>query len=142
MNPANDDRKVLECSLVECSDSEWYRSPEDHRCPHDAWVESIQIVEPSACDRREKRSINIHIRLLGAYQGGMIDLIYANVSSYSVEVNRSIWRGTAIGHGDWLEDHIEQSADGTLIIHEIKFESGTISASARDVRYRWSPLPM
>lgn len=95
--------EVFTCSLRECSSFDWYRLPEDHRSPHDAWVESIIISEPSSGDRHENRGLEIHVRLLGAYHDGTIEFNYKGVQRYSIEAMRD-----AAGHGDWLEDEVLQ----------------------------------
>jgi hypothetical protein len=33
--------------------SDWYFDFTDHRCPHDAWLETLILSEPSTGDRRE-----------------------------------------------------------------------------------------
>lgn len=62
-------RDNLPVAAYEFAIAEWHYDPQNHQCPHDAWVESLVIAEPSSGKRREKRSLEIHLRLLGAYQG-------------------------------------------------------------------------
>jgi hypothetical protein len=71
--------QVFVCSLRDCVSLDWYTFPEDHRSPHDSWVEAITISEPSDGDRHEKRGLQIHIRLLGAYHDGTIEFTYKSV---------------------------------------------------------------
>src|SRR5215472_10521062 len=88
--------------LRECSRSDWYVSPEHHRCPHDAWVEAVTISEPASGERHQDRELQIQIRLLGAYHDGIIEFTYRHVQNYSFE-------GSGItGHGDWLRDEVEE----------------------------------
>src|SRR5258707_457232 len=62
--------------------SDWYFSPEDHRCPHDAWLESFHLTEPSTGQRHETRTLSLQVRLLGAHHDGYIELLYPQVFSY------------------------------------------------------------
>src|SRR5205809_138165 len=62
--------------------AEWWQSPHDHRCPHDAWFESVSISEvPGGSDR----ITTIRTRLFGAYHDGHIELFYPRVFSYSFQ---------------------------------------------------------
>jgi hypothetical protein len=117
----------------------WYLNPRDHRCPHDAWLEAVEVYEPAEGARREARRSSIKITLLGAYHDGHIILRYVGVSNYSLAGSRC-----ERGHGDWLADKLEQGVDGRLI-HEIIWrglEIGTESRwriEAEDVTYEWIP---
>jgi hypothetical protein len=90
------------CPLRQCWSLDWYKYPPDPRCPHDAWVESVTISEPSSGERQENRGLEIHIRLLGAYQDGTIEFTYRGVQNYSMQAMRDV-----AGHGDWLEDEVD-----------------------------------
>ena len=119
--------------------SEWYFDPRDHRCPHDAWLESITIAEPAAGERSEQRVTAIRVRLLGAYHDGFIELFYSRVIRYSLSSPSSVR-----GLGDWLYDEF-RVAPGGHMIHEIEWagfpsEKGSrwiIEAS--DVEFKWIP---
>jgi hypothetical protein len=93
----------------------WHYDQQDHRCPHDSWLEALTISEPSSGVRCEIRSINILIRLLGAYHDGYLELRYENVQHYSVAGERTL-HGVS-GHGDWLIDEITV-ADSGSVVHE------------------------
>ena len=125
---------TLLLSLRECSLSDWYAFPGDHRCPHDAWVEAVTISEPRSGDRHEKRGVEIRIRLLGAYHDGIIEFTYKRVQSYSL-----LAPGVPGGHGDWLRDEVEDR-DGS-ILHTVLLANGRFQIEARDVEYRWTALP-
>jgi hypothetical protein len=60
--------------------SEWHFNPEDHRCPHDAWLESLHLSEPSSGERHEIRTLSLRLRLLGAYHDGYIELLILGCS--------------------------------------------------------------
>ena len=125
---------TLLLSLRECSLSNWYAAPEDHRCPHDAWVEAVTISEPSSGGRHEKRELEIRIRLLGAYHDGIIDFTYKRVESYSLQALKA-----SGGHGDWIRDDVEDR-DGS-ILHTVRLANGKIQIEAREIEYKWTALP-
>jgi hypothetical protein len=54
-------------SAYELATSDWYFDFNDHRCPHDAWLESATFSEPSTGSRNELRISTLTVRLLGAY---------------------------------------------------------------------------
>lgn len=121
--------------LRECVAFDWYRYPPDHRCPHDAWVESITISEPPSGQRHENRGLEIHIRLLGAYHDGTIEFAYKGVQNYCIQAMRDV-----AGHGDWLEDELDVKTHDTLL-HKIKLNNGGCEIEAEYIEYRWIPLP-
>jgi hypothetical protein len=41
-------------SAYQLATSDWYMNPEYHECPHDAWLESLEIEEPSSGARHDK----------------------------------------------------------------------------------------
>ena len=104
--------------------ADWHLNPSDHRCPHDAWVDSLTIVEPSTGDRSERRGLEIHVRLLGAYQAGYLNLAYSGVRSYALDSSATDTRlSSVIGHGDWLIDEVRLSKSGH-VLHEVEFSGG------------------
>jgi hypothetical protein len=118
--------------IRECISSDWYAFPEDHRCPHDAWVEAVTISEPASGERHQARELQIHIRLLGAYHDGIIEFTYSGVQNYSVV-------GSMIaGHRDWLRDEIEDR-DG-IMRHSIQLVNGKFQIEAQNIEYKWTPL--
>jgi hypothetical protein len=130
------EHEIFVCSLQDCNTADWYSFPEDHRSPHDAWVESITISEPFSGEHQEKRSLQIQIRLLGAYHDGIIEFTYKGVNSYSLEGMRDI-----AGHGDWLEDEVQHKKKHDLLIHSVTLTNGTFHIEAEDIQYKWTPLP-
>jgi hypothetical protein len=120
--------------------AEWWYDPADHKCPHDAWLESITITEPSLGERSEQRHTSIQVRLLGAYHDGYIELCYPRVYRYSLGAPAA-----EIGLGDWRYDEFTLSAAGH-VIHEIEWaghqfggEGGRWVIEASDVEYNWLP---
>lgn len=127
--------EVFTCSLRQCSSFDWYTFPEDHRSPHDAWVESITISEPSSGERHEKRGLEIHVRLVGAYHNGTIEFTYMGVQSYSIRARRDV-----AGHGDWLEDKVDVRRHDSLR-HCVTLTNGSFEIEANEIEYKWTPLP-
>lgn len=118
--------------------SEWYYSDFD-RCPHDAWVESLQIFEYGSGDRKQNREVRIRLKLLAASHAGHIQSEYKDVSWYRFE-GEVIRKGGA-KHEDWLSDEITLASDGQ-IDHEILFSSATSwRIRCRSVAYNYAPLP-
>src|SRR5262245_1704834 len=95
--------------------SDWYFNPEDHRCPHDAWLESLQLTEPSSGQQHEIRILSLRVRLLGAYHDGYVELLYPQVFSYRFDISNG-----EQGHRDWRYDELRLSDKGRLI-HEIEW---------------------
>lgn len=127
--------EIFTFPLRECSSSEWYKLPKDHRCPHDAWVESITISEPSSGERHQVRGLEIRIRLLGAYHDGNIEFTYKRVLRYLIGAIPE-----RAGHGDWLEDDVDVTKDASLV-HRVKLTDGSFKIEAEDIEYKWIPLP-
>lgn len=129
-------RDGLPRSAYEFASAPWHYDYNDHRCPHDSWVESIEIRERSSGARHEKREIEIAIQLLGTYQDGYLALSYPGVSSYSLS-NKDGSPKTS--HGDWLVDEIRLS-ENNLVLHEILFSSESRwTIESRDIFILWKP---
>jgi hypothetical protein len=117
----------------------WYRDPSDHRCPHDAWLEALEVSEPATGKRSEARKTAITVRLLGAYQDGHIIFRYTGVTKYSLE-GGSCRRGL----GDWLEDTFSVDEAGQFV-HRITWagfgssEESKWSIESEGVTYEWTP---
>ena len=131
-------RERIPASAYEFAAAPWHYDHEDHRCPHDSWVESVQIREPSSGTRREKRDLEIDVRLFVAFHDGYLELFYHRVHSYSFSVKKpgkgQIW------HGDWLVDEVAISANG-FVLHEVIFSSDSRwTIEAEDIRHRWTPI--
>ena len=118
--------------------SDWYFSPEDHRCPHDAWLELFYITEPSSGQRHEVRTLSLLVRLLGASHDGYIELLYPTVFAYRLNLDNGVF-----GHRDWRYDELRVSDKGRLI-HEIEWcdsaDIGRWLIEASDLQLRWVPF--
>ena len=109
----------------------WYSDPSDHRCPHDSWLETVEVIEPAEGQRKEIRKKAIRLRLFGAYHDGHIVFQYSDVKRYSLNSS-----STDRGHGDWLEDRFSISESGDLV-HHIKWERGDWFIESSSVTYEW-----
>lgn len=100
-------------------------------------METLRIEEPSSGERHQIRGLNIHLRILGAYHDGFLDLTYENVRGYTLQYASSIYCGA---HGDWLRDEVRLSEDGT-VVHEIVFASGARwLIECEDIFNKWLPF--
>lgn len=132
----NEKRDQIPQAAYEFASATWHYDPDDHRCLHDSWVEQLSVKELSAGERSEVRRVEISVRLLGAYQDGWINLVYADVKHYSLRLTHE---GSLpdIGHGDWLIDELRLSECG-LVVHEVVFSTGTRwFIECGDIRYSW-----
>jgi hypothetical protein len=131
----SENRSRLPPSVYALAMSDWYFDFEDHRCPHDAWLESAEFSEPSSGSRSEIRSSMLTVRLLGAFQDGHIELTYAGVRAYELKMP-----GVACGHGDWRYDEFRVADEGG-VVHEIEWSAaglvGRWQIVAADVIYQW-----
>ena len=135
-------KEELPASAYEFAVAEWHYDPQAPQCPHDAWLELLTISEPSTGARHERRSIEILMRLLGAYHDGHIEISYQGVQMYCMTTPAEFKAPPlGVGHGDWLTDEVRLSAAG-MVIHEIEFSRGTrwLIESA-DIAYKWKPFP-
>ena len=117
--------------------SDWYFGFSSHQAPHDSWLVSVQITEPSSGQREEIRTVSINIRLLGAYHDGYIEFHYPTVFEYRLTADT-----LGQGHGDWRYDEFRVNDKGQ-VIHEIEWASyGATNAwliVASDVHHKWVP---
>jgi hypothetical protein len=130
-------RPVFPAVAHALASSEWYYDPADHRCPHDAWLEDVRLVESGSGKRREGRATSIFIRLLGAYHDGHVEFHYPQVFRYDLQLNPATH-----GHRDWRYDEFRVTDDGHLL-HEIEWWShegiGRWLIEASDVEFSWRP---
>jgi hypothetical protein len=130
-------KAVFPASAHALATSDWYFDFADHRCPHDAWLETLEVNEPSSGDRRENRALAIKVRLLGAYHDGHIELRYPRVFNYALSTTHG-----DCGHRDWLYDELRIS-DRRTLIHEIEWSGaggGRWLIEASDLAFEWLPF--
>lgn len=130
-------RERLPPNALAFAEAPWHYKPADPRCPHDSWVEQVQISEPSRGQRNELRGIDLLVRLLGAYHDRHIEIRYGNVHHYTMEASRS--EGATDGHGDWLIDEVRLSPTGT-VLHEMQFVHARWIIECDDLSYSWRDL--
>jgi hypothetical protein len=117
----------------------WYYDFNDHRCPHDAWLEQVMIREDAADETGGARAVSVEVRLLGAYHDGHIYFRYPRVFAYRLDA----W-DSGEGHRDWRYDEFRLSETGH-VLHEVEW-AGAAGTSrwlieASDVQMRWEPVP-
>jgi hypothetical protein len=111
----HEQQHLLPASAFALATATWYYDTGSHRCPHDAWLESITITEHSTGTRSEQRHTSIRIRLLAASHDAFIEFFYPQVFSYSL-----LNPASARGLGDWCYDEFRVSPTGHLL-HEIEW---------------------
>ncbi len=105
---------------------------------HDAWVESLTITEPSTGERSHIRHVEIHVRLLGAWHDGYIQLCYKDVRRYALSAPH-LYPEAEYAHGDWLVDEIRLSEAG-LVEHEVRFSTRSRwLIECADIEHGWEP---
>ncbi|MFK4811138.1 hypothetical protein ACI3KW_13115 [Devosia sp. ZW T5_3] len=108
----------------------WHYAHRDERCPHDARLQKLVVLE---FEEGDARANGIEIHLAGAY-GKRLLLTYSDVQSYAVEKTKSDWPAADRSHGDWLIDEILVLEDDFLS-HEIVFTHAIIRIKHRDMKY-------
>jgi hypothetical protein len=81
-----DNKNSFPQNAYEFAVAEWHYNPQDHRCPHDSWVESLQIIEKEITEADNERGLEIQICLLGAYHDGNIKIIYKGIKGYTLNL--------------------------------------------------------
>ena len=102
--------------------------PSEHRCPHDAWLESLELGQLANGERSQDRISTITLRLLGAYHDAAIVFQYSDVKNFSIASGSS-----AHGLGDWLDDQFSLTTDNTLR-HDINWCFGAVSGTRLVIR--------
>lgn len=135
-----ENQAVFPPRAYELATSDWFHHTRDHRCPHDAWLESLQVLEKPG-SQPGQRSCSIALRILGAYKDGHIEITYPTVYAYSLQELSP----NAPSHGDWRYDEFRISDRGHLI-HEIEWayraqcKAFVWVIEADDIDFRWIPM--
>jgi len=97
----------------------------DHSSLHDAWLNSLNIIEPSSGERNENRRIEIIANFLGPFHDREIVLRYLNVQSFNLQTpsESESSRKSQLGHGDLLIHEVR--FENQLIVHELNFLRGS-----------------
>ena len=97
---------------------------------HDAWLESLEILEPAEGKRHEQRSTRITLRLLGALHDRIHELTYVGVRRYRIDAPAG-----QRGQGDLIVHEVRIEEDD-LIVHELLFANGgTVEVGCADFFY-------
>jgi len=110
--------------------AEWRYDASDPRCPHDSWIQSMEIRPGES--KAEVRGFSLC--LLGAYHDRMIRFDYANVTELSIEGQIVQPSGRRM---DWLYDEIHL-LDSGLVEHLIEFEGCMICVACSDFSFSQS----
>lgn len=127
--------------VYEFASAEWYYD-NGELGPHDAWLESLTIFEPSAGERHQERTIEIEAKLLSAYRDRLLTLRYIGVRKYKFQTPARFKHlpSYKTGHGDWLYDEFDVSPSG-FVIHEVRFSRGsTWWIQCADVQFKADPI--
>lgn len=118
--------------------ADWHWDASDPRCPHDAWLERLEIREVEIEKGSSKRDLVIEARFLGAYHDGYFTLKYHDVKKYNLDkASLEFPPNMGSGQGDWLIDEVYLDDDG-LVIHDIEFaNNGRWTIHCGDVEYTW-----
>ncbi|HVZ42324.1 MAG TPA: hypothetical protein VHA82_00830 [Ramlibacter sp.] len=98
----------------------------NHQSLHDAWLQSICVLEPAEGERAEIRRLEIQCRFLGPYHDRIIELTYSDVRWYSLRhsLGGEARSANSRGHGDMLIHEIRLGQD--CIVHEMNFSDGAV----------------
>lgn len=132
-------KNVFPPRALEFATAAWHWNGEDPRCPHDAWLEKLEITEESIEPAGSKRNLLIKAKFLGAYHDGIFTITYHDVRKYVLNNERlkySVNLGN--GHGDWLLDEVYLD-DDNLVVHDIEFANNAQwKVYCGDLEYEWS----
>jgi hypothetical protein len=133
-----EERERFPPSAHELASSDWYFDFADHRCPHDARLESLEVFEPPPGPQQAQRTVAVRIRLLTAYGDGHIELCYPEVFSYRL----NLYPGGG-SHRDWRYDEFTVNRAGH-VVHTIEWagrgDTAEWSIEASDVEFAWKPV--
>lgn len=134
-------RDQLPKGAYEFAIASWHYNFEDHRSPHDGWLETLVIQERAIAERTEQRAVEMTILLKAANHDGTIEIKYVVVESYSLtkafEGNGQDGGGS--GHQDWLYDEVRLSEQGN-VLHEIEWSGGSRwLIESKEIIYNWRP---
>ena len=106
----------------------------DHRCPHDGRMISVQLGESEVADGTTELSMSV--RLAGAWQSEEHKVIYSGITYYNLSGDNG---GLVNGHGHWRYDEFRVD-DCKRVLHEIEWGNGARwLIKCRDVEHRYTP---
>src|ERR1022692_4974754 len=74
-------RTQLPPGAKEFLSAEWHYNYSDHSCPHDSWIQSIEIHNDNA--NGVAKAVRLHV--LGAFHDRVIRFDYMGVTDFSIE---------------------------------------------------------
>lgn len=95
----------------------WYQDFNHHDCPHDSWL--LNLALNARVKSNEDRTLDLTLKLLGAYHDRVLIFHYRNVMLCDFEIQKQGRHNT----GDWLRDEFDVTADG-FVSHEILWQLG------------------
>jgi hypothetical protein len=110
--------------------ADWHYNYMDPRCPHDSWLQSIEI---QTDDSREKIQA-VEMRLLGAFHDRLICFQYKGATDLSIEGCLVPKNGRNL---DWLYDEVHL-CDASTVEHIIEFEEAVARIECVDLRYSFT----
>ena len=110
----------------------WHYDASDPRCPHDAWLESVELRNRD----RQSEIRDVRLRLLGAYHDRKLCFDYWNVRDFSVEGQFIDSTGR---DRDWLFDEVHL-LESRRIEHIIAFEACEVRIKCEDLTYSYQPI--
>lgn len=133
-----ENRELFPPEAFAFASAEWHYDTSFHNCPHDAWVESCEILESASSYHPKLRQTDIQLKLLGPHHDGLIEISYENVSGYSL--NLSPRESEVNSLRDWLVDEVRLTK-AKRIVHEIVFwMDGNWQIECQNIRCKWMPF--
>ena len=110
-------RDVFPLSAYALATSDWYFNFTDHRCPHDAWLETFSLSEASSANGGKQRSLSVNVRLLGAYHDGYMSCVIpvcSDTRSTSSTASAAIAIGATMSFASLTEDTSSMKSSGRV----------------------------
>ncbi|WP_020394444.1 hypothetical protein [Thiolinea disciformis] len=114
-------KDFIPLNLYDLINSGWYYDFNDHRSPHDAWLDSLFFQESRKFN--DIKEINLFITLAGAFNDSKLKFSYKNIISLDIKTYN-----LKDGHGDWRYDEFRLSSSGYLI-HEIEWYNYSLTTN-------------
>lgn len=157
-------REKLPLRAYDFATAKWHYSTDDSRGLHDSVVQEFVLQPGRAYKGRLKfrhsqvgksrpgrkrpfagyirpawrdKVLNIHVRLLGAYLDGHMELLYKRV--HGINLSSPLW-AYPLGLVDWMVDEMALSERG-FMVHLIRMDvKVTWAIECEDFDYKWRPF--
>ena len=117
----------------------WHYDSYFHQCPHDSWLEKLEITENYPKEDISERNTDIMIIFFGAYHDSILTIKYKNVVGYEKNLNTlpqpMLNKGAFSNHGDFLYDQLIINEDNFLE-HTIALSMGKFFIKCKDIDYK------